>query len=99
MSLFFEYTCDTCATPFCERILIMNMALGFEEEQYCLKCLTQQENQPSEKLFFDWIKDYILARDCFLSPWQKFNPSPCPRIADQTGFCSPTEWQEVTANA
>lgn len=86
-STFFEYVCNTCQTPFCERILVMNLALDLEDEQYCLKCLSSQEGLNNEKAFYDFITPYIKARDCFLSPWQKFNPNPCPRITDKTCFC------------
>lgn len=86
MADFFDYTCDQCGTPFCERIHVMNMALDRIEEEFCLTCLAQHENLSPED-FYHWIVDYVMARDCFQSPWEKFNANPCPRIVDKTCFC------------
>ena len=88
MPFLFDYTCDDCERPFCERILVMNLALDHEDEMFCLECLTQKEGLDSTHAFYLWITDYIMARDCFASPWGKFNASPCPRIQDKSCFCS-----------
>lgn len=90
-SAFFDYVCDRCGKPFCERILVMNLAMDKEDEQYCLECLAVTESQITPPDFFVWISDYIQARDCFKSPWDKFNVTPCPRITDKTCYCHDTK--------
>jgi TusA-related sulfurtransferase len=91
---FFEYTCDLCGKPLCERIGVMNLVLDQVDETNCLECLAQKENM-SPQAFYDWILEYVKARDCFKTPWDKFNYAPCPRIEDKTCFCGPTETLDV----
>jgi hypothetical protein len=83
---FFDYYCDRCDTPFCERVHIMNLALDNVEEAYCMSCLAQEFSQsPQQLAAFVW--DYIIARDCFRNPWRKFNASDCPRLEAQQCYC------------
>ncbi len=85
-SNFFDYTCDTCGEPFCERVNIMNLALGFVEDAFCLNCLAQTHNQTEEDMAaFCW--DYVKTRDCFKAPWLKFNASVCPKISNKHCYC------------
>lgn len=86
MSAFFTYTCDDCGTPFCERILVMNLAMDLVEDAYCLTCLAQREGTEPEA-FFEWVRGYIESRNCFKTPWDSFDAAPCPRIADKSCFC------------
>lgn len=86
MADFFDYECDACGRSFCERIHVMNMVLNHVEEEYCLECLAQNENREPQA-FFNWIVAYVMARDCFKTPWDNFNVAPCPRIADKSCFC------------
>lgn len=86
MSAFFTYTCDDCGTPFCERILVINLALDFVDDAYCLACLAQKEDTEPEALFH-WIGDYIQSRNCFKTPWDSFDPASCPRIQEKTCYC------------
>jgi hypothetical protein len=86
MADFFDYQCDNCGKPFCERIHVMNMVLNLVEEEFCLECLAENESR-SPETFYYWIIDYVMARDCFKGPWEKFNPAPCPRITDKSCFC------------
>jgi len=87
MSELFEYTCDLCGKPFCERISVMNLALDQVEEAYCLECLAGRESLSPEG-FYQWIGEYVMSRDCFKTPWDNFNYTPCPRIDDKTCFCT-----------
>jgi hypothetical protein len=83
----FDYTCDDCATPFCERILVMNLALDYEDSQYCLSCLCKKEELANEEALYTWVLDYVMARDCFKSPWDKFSPLNCPRSLEGSCYC------------
>ncbi|MFN8615212.1 MAG: hypothetical protein U0003_04805 [Vampirovibrionales bacterium] len=77
-SLFFPYACDACGTPFCERVNLMNVALGLTEQGYCLPCLAAQyQRTPSVMAEFCW--QYVKARECFLDPWQQIEAHQCPR--------------------
>ena len=84
---FFDYQCAQCDAAFCERIMLMNLALDIEDEQLCLNCLAQQENLAAQG-FYEWILKYIFARDCFKTPWGKVDVTPCPRIKDKSCFCT-----------
>lgn len=83
---FFDYYCQACDAPYCERVQIMNLALDITEDGYCLACLaTQQGASPND--LADTLKDYIASRTCFLTPWQAFNPAGCPLLATQACPC------------
>jgi hypothetical protein len=86
MSDFFDYPCDACGRPYCERIQVMNLVLDNIEDMYCLECLAAQEGQTPEA-FYHWILDYVEARECFKTPWDNFDYKPCPRILDKSCFC------------
>lgn len=88
MAEFFDYYCDQCGKPFCERIHVMNLVLNNLEEEFCLECLGASESLSGEA-FYHWVLDYVMARDCFKGPWEQFNAAPCPRIVDKTCFCTP----------
>ncbi|MBX2861048.1 MAG: hypothetical protein KTR14_07425 [Vampirovibrio sp.] len=83
---FFDYACDACGKPYCERINIMNLALDFVEDQYCLDCLAK-EYEKSEKEMATFVWGYVSARECFLTPWNKFEPSSCPKLETNTCYC------------
>ncbi len=89
MADFFEYYCDSCDKPFCERIHVMNLVLNNVEEEFCLECLAQNEGLAGEA-FYQWILDYVEARECFKTPWDNFKFALCPRIADKSCFCKVT---------
>ncbi len=89
-ALFFDYTCDVCGGPVCERIQLMNLALNYEEELFCLDCLaSEQEMSPPDLASF--AKEYVYSRDCFKTPWFKFNAKPCPKLDQQQCFCQDSE--------
>jgi hypothetical protein len=84
---FFDYTCDVCDAPVCERVSILNLTLDIEDSLYCLPCLTRwQEEQPAEvalsavqvQTLRDFLMGYVSGRDCFKKPWQSFDATPCP---------------------
>lgn len=83
---FFDYTCDRCGQPLCERVQLMNLSLNYEEEIYCLNCLAAEQGM-SEPELAEFTKEYIQSRDCFKTPWDKFNAKPCPKLATQQCFC------------
>ena len=85
---FFDYTCDRCGASFCERVQIMNLALDYVEEMFCLPCLAQEQEQ-SEGAMADFARTYVYSRECFKTPWDKFAPSAtqCPRLPLQQCFC------------
>ncbi len=86
MADFFDYYCDACDKPFCERIHVMNLVLNNVDSEFCLECLAKStEKEPDA--FYHWVLDYVMERECFKTPWEKFNPTPCPRITDKTCFC------------
>ncbi len=83
---FFDYHCDRCGAPFCERVQIMNLALGYVDETLCLACLSAELSKPEPDVaHFAWA--YVQARDCFKDPWLKFNASACPRLESHTCYC------------
>lgn len=83
---FFDYTCDRCGQPLCERVQLMNLALNYEEEIYCLNCLAAEQGM-SEPELAEFTKAYIQSRDCFKTPWDKFNAKPCPKLSTHQCFC------------
>jgi hypothetical protein len=86
MSDFFDYHCEQCGKPFCERIQVMNLALNHLESGFCLECLSSKE-ELDPIAFYQWILDYIELRPCFKTPWTEFDYSPCPRVTDKSCFC------------
>lgn len=83
---FFDYSCDMCGAPVCERLQLMNLALGYEESLCCLDCLAQQQEMPPAELA-EFAKSYVHSRDCFKNPWLKFNAAPCPKLTLNQCFC------------
>jgi hypothetical protein len=65
---FFEYACDRCNAPVCERQALIALALGVEEETLCMACLEIQEGL-AQAVFLPKTKRYIQSRDCFKKPW------------------------------
>jgi hypothetical protein len=86
VSSFFSYECLACSAPVCERVMIMNLALGYEDDIFCLTCLAQDIGASSADIA-EQARDYVMARDCFRSPWSKFDASACPRQAEQSCPC------------
>jgi hypothetical protein len=87
-SLFFDYTCDHCGSPVCERMQIMNLSLDYIEELYCLSCLSKQQGL-SEAEMAETAKDYVQGRECFKTPWDNFAPQAqqCPLLKYQLCSC------------
>ena len=83
---FFDYYCDRCDAPLCERVQLMNPALDHTEAAYCLACLAA-EHDMDEPEMARFAFDYIQSRDCFKNPWQAFDASPCPKIQSKTCYC------------
>lgn len=83
---FFDYCCDRCGNMFCERVHIMNMALGYVDEEYCLPCLSAEHEQTEADMAgFAW--GYVKERDCFKNPWEAFDASACPKKAANACYC------------
>lgn len=87
-SAFFDYACDRCGAPFCERVQIMNLALDYVDEMYCLSCLATEQAMADADLA-EFAKDYVYARECFKTPWDNFADKAvtCPKLQTQQCFC------------
>ena len=85
-SAFFDYACDHCGAPVCERVQIMNLALDNVEDLYCLPCLATEQDMAPPALA-EFARDYVYSRDCFKTPWQNFNATGCPRLATGSCYC------------
>jgi hypothetical protein len=85
---FFDYYCDRCGAPFCERVQIMNLALNYVDEMFCLMCLAAEQGL-SEADMATFARDYVYGRECFKTPWDHFGPQArqCPRLTTETCFC------------
>jgi len=83
---FFDYFCTQCDAPFCERVHLMNLALDYLEDEYCLDCLSGLQGCTVPDLA-DSVTAYIHTRDCFLNPWKMFDASACPRRDLKTCLC------------
>jgi hypothetical protein len=83
---FFDYTCDQCGAPVCERVQLMNLALDYVEDLYCLQCLANEQGMPQPELA-EFAKDYVQSRECFKTPWDKFNASTCPKLPLGQCYC------------
>lgn len=66
---------------------MINLALGFTDQMYCLACLgNQNEKSPADLL--DSLKDYISSRECFAKQWVRYSsvnycPDPAGCIPDE----------------
>jgi hypothetical protein len=83
---FFDYYCARCDSPFCERVHIMNLALNYLDDEYCLACLAQ-EQQMDEPGMAAFVKEYVFSRECFQTPWENFDATGCPRLKTNTCYC------------
>lgn len=82
----FDYYCAKCDAPFCERVSIMNLALNYVEDGFCLSCLAA-DHQMSEAELSVFVRDYVEARECFKTPWDNFNATGCPRLETKECHC------------
>lgn len=89
--LFFAYACDRCGAPLCERVQVMNLALNYVEELFCLACLAAEQEMP-ENALADFAREYVYARECFKTPWDQFaaRARDCPRLSAGRCFCGDT---------
>jgi hypothetical protein len=83
---FVTYACDACETDVCERIALINLALGYEETVVCLNCLVVQEEIEATTLLRT-TKAYIQSRDCFKKPWNAIDISACPLAPHNLCVC------------
>lgn len=85
---FFDYHCTRCDAPFCERVNLMNLALNYLEEGFCITCLAQ-DHEMTEPAMAEFVQEYVESRECFKTPWDKFAPQAlqCPRIPEKNCFC------------
>ena len=86
---FFDYTCDRCGGPVCERQQIMNLALDNVDDLYCLGCLAEEQAMTQPELA-EFARDYVCSRECFKTPWDAFNAKPCPKLSTQECYCQDT---------
>lgn len=83
---FFDYTCDRCGAPVCERVQIMNLALDFVDTLECLSCLAERQGMSMADLAGS-VRDYIDSRECFSTPWRNFRAGTCPLIEIRACYC------------
>ncbi len=85
---FFDYHCDRCDAPVCERVQVMNLALNYVEDLFCMPCLALEEGLPLTQIL-PTAKDYVQARDCFKLPWEQFSAQAavCPLLKENSCFC------------
>lgn len=81
---FFDYTCDRCGQPVCERQQLMSLSLGHEDTLFCLSCLAREEGLPVDTVRIT-TRRYIAGRDCFRKPWASFAAAACAKVS--TGDC------------
>jgi hypothetical protein len=84
--VFFDYECDACQAPVCERMLLFALAHDYEEETLCLDCLVEKEGV-DKVVFVEKTKTYIQSRNCFKKPWDAFDASGCPLLEKGSCFC------------
>ncbi len=66
-------------------MLNINLALGYTEDFYSLKALSELHDKSPDEMF-DFALDYIRARECFRKEWVKMqDPSECP-LPDACAF-------------
>lgn len=87
-SPFFDYTCDACGAEICERVQVMNLALSYAEDLYCIACLSEEEGTNAETLV-ESVKPYIQSRECFKTPWDNFNAKVCPLLQQNKSSAAP----------
>ncbi len=57
--------CPNCQTPVCGHVVVFSIALGFEEEPFCLSCLASETGKELNCLR-DELMVYVLTRDCLV---------------------------------
>jgi hypothetical protein len=83
----FDYYCAQCDATYCERVNLLNLALAYEEDGYCISCLVQDQQALTPQALVAGLLPYILSRDCFSKPWLAQNTTHCSRLATQSCFC------------
>ena len=83
---FFDYTCDRCGAPVCERMQIMNLALDNIDDLYCLACLAEEQDMAQPALA-DFAREYVYSRECFKTPWDAVDAKGCPRLSTGECYC------------
>ena len=74
--------CSVTGLPICRRMFNINLALGYAEEFYSLKALSEMHGQGMEEMF-EFGLDYVEARECFRKEWAKMKgPDECPLKED-----------------
>jgi hypothetical protein len=78
MNLSIVNQCHSCGAAICQRAFTINLALGFDEEQFCINCLAAQHEQSPTDIF-ELGYHYVQNRDCFRKAWLKqTDPQTCP---------------------
>ena len=87
--VFFDYPCDHCGQLFCGRVQVMNLALNYIEDQYCLDRLATTHTVSRMELA-TMARAYIASRECFKTAWDRLNVRACPLIATHQCLCQDT---------
>jgi len=86
-------TCTKTGLPLCRRMFNMNLALGYSEEFYSLKALSEMHSRDPREMF-DLLYSYVRARECFSREWDKMKDRqecPLPGNACQIDKCFPAD--------
>ncbi|MEW5821971.1 MAG: hypothetical protein AB1782_17385 [Cyanobacteriota bacterium] len=70
--------CSKCQGCICERVYIINIALGYLDNYLCLKCISENQSVKDSEIFEN-LCEYINSRPCFKADWQKIDPKGCPK--------------------
>jgi hypothetical protein len=87
MSVSFDYYCSRCDATYCERVNLLNLALDYDDDGFCLACLCAEQTTETPQALVAALLPYINSRDCFKKPWHAQDTRHCARKADATCFC------------
>ena len=65
-----EEGCSHCGSTLCQREIVFNLALGYEDAYSCIFCLAKEKKQPVQELF-NYLLRYIQTRPCYMIMWEK----------------------------
>ncbi len=70
--------CVESGLPICRRMLNINLALGYSEDFFSLKNLSNKHSMSPDEMF-EFALDYVKARECFRKEWAKMQSrEECP---------------------
>lgn len=64
--------CTATGKDVCRHVYIMNLALGYVEDFYCLEALAEMHNKTPKEIY-DFAYGYVDMRECFRKEWDKID--------------------------